>query len=125
MAFTLVATERAGSFASAAEREIISTPPKENMTTAIEIQMEAGPLGRKPPSFTRFAVPAAAWPGRPTNTSSTPITINTMTAETLIEESMNSRAPKDFTLTRFSTRIIAPKRTTNTARGTSGNQYAM
>ena len=59
IAFTLEATERAGSFASAAESEIISTPPKENMTTAIEIQIDMGPFGRKPPSLTRFCTPAA------------------------------------------------------------------
>ena len=50
--------------------------------------------------------------------------MNTMTADTLIEESKNSNAPKDFTLTRFSTRISTPKNVTEAHRGTCGNQNA-
>ena len=46
--------------------------------------------------------------------------MNTMTADTLIEESRNSNAPKDFTLTRFSTRISTPKNVTEARTVESG-----
>ena len=123
MALTLVRTERAGFCASAAEMDSISTPPKENITIAIETQTAPIPLGSSPPSFTRFAVPAAACPGRPTNTRSSPSTIKTITAITLMEERKNSRAPKDLTLTRFRIRIRMPEAVTVTHSGIAGNQY--
>ena len=84
--------------------------------------MEAGPFGRNPPSLTRLPTPLAAWLGRPKTTSSAPTTMNTITAETLIEDSRNSRAPKDFTLTTFRPRISRPKKVTEAHRGICGNQ---
>ncbi len=94
---SLVALKRAGlSPPRCGERNHFHTAEGEQRPAAIEIRMDAGPLGRKPPSFTEFAVPAAAWPEQTHEHQQHAITMNTMTAKALIER-RNPSAPKDHT----------------------------
>ena len=76
----------------------------------------------KPPSLKRFAVPTAAWPGRPKKIRHRPTSRKAIIEMTLIEDRKNSSMPKDFTLVRFSTISATPNAAIPAHSGSCGHQ---
>ncbi|MNC58928.1 hypothetical protein D3C75_1086970 [compost metagenome] len=113
---------RRGSAASAAVIPTISSPPNENMITAIAITNPSMPCGIKPPCSHRLLI-LACGPPLPLAKSQAPKTIMPTIATTLIMANQNSVSPYSRTLTRL-IRFIRTKNTAaETQVGMSGHQY--
>ena len=111
-----------GLSASAAVMPTSSSPPKENMITAMAISRPLTPLGKNPPSSHRLPTEACG-PPLPLASSQPPNTIMAMIAATFTIDSQNSISPNRRTCSRLMPLTSTKKPSADTQIGISGHQY--
>ena len=118
-------TDLDGSSASVPATPMISVPPKAKSTRMNEDTSPPGPLGKKPPSLTRFWKPVVSACERPKTSTAAPPKIMAMTAPTLMTVKANSSSPNARAEAKFAAPTMSRVATIQTQDATSGNHIFM